>query len=142
LSSERPQASQAKPIPVLDLVRVTVIDEGAFGVLLRAGRPLCLTCERTYENGKVKIPAGEYICRRTVYHRAGYQTFEVTGVQGHSRLLFHIGNTEADSEGCILVGSRFGRLNDKPAVIESARAFADLMWSLYGVPAFTLRVRG
>jgi hypothetical protein len=141
LSSEQ-QANPAKPIPVLDLVRVTVIDEGAFGVLLRAGRPLCLTCERTYENGKVKIPAGEYICRRTVFHRAGYQTFEVTGVAGHSRLLFHIGNTETDSEGCILVGSRFGRLNAKPAVIESARAFAELMWALHDTPAFTLRARG
>lgn len=135
--------------PELELVRVSVASQGAFGVLLSEGVPFGpVTLERTYPlsderpNGPqfVKIPGGVYECRPTTFLRGGYGTFEVTGVRGHSRLLFHRLNTETESEGCIGVGQRFGTLGGVPAVLQSALGFAQF---LQAVPpgGFRLKVR-
>jgi len=108
---------------------------GAFSTLTDAeGSILCLTCEHTYRQDDgtwtPKIPPGIYTCRRGTHQLEGgdpFQTFEVTGIDGHSGLLFHKGNTEADSHGCILVGMVRGLLDGQPAVLKSALAFDRLM---------------
>ncbi len=128
-------------MPLFELVRLPAAPEGAFGVLLQDGLPFGLTLERTYADLHVKIPAGRYVCRSSYFHGGGYDTYEITGVRGHSRLLFHKGNVEDDSEGCILVGRRFGELNGKPAVLESALAFDEFMRRTGGRQGFDLRVR-
>ncbi len=135
----------------LELVRVCVAPDGAFGVLLVDGVPAGpVTLERTYPllesrpRGPcqyVKIPAGRYRCERTTYHAGGYETFEVTGVVGHDRLLFHRGNVEGDSEGCILLGQRFGLLRGAPAVLDSTLAFATFMAMMGERKSFDLLVR-
>ena len=91
------------------------------------------------------IPDGKYKLVRTIYHKHGYETFEVTNVPGRSRILIHPGNTEEDSDGCILVGMRTGYLwvpdEDKPdhpltrkrAVVESRAAFSLFMREMMGV---------
>ena len=136
--------------PDLELVRLCIAPEGAFGVLLLDGLPVGpVSLERSYPLVEsrprgpqfVKIPKGRYRCTRTKYYRGNYDTFEVTGVLGHSRLLFHAGNMEADSEGCILIGRRFGLLHGQPAVLESIRGFGDLMALLANKPSFDLMVR-
>lgn len=144
MSSGPQPASQAK----LNLVRTVAGPDGAFGMLLLGTAPLALTLERTYEvvtEGQprqiVKIPAGVYRCERTWFARGHHETFEVTGVVGHSRLLLHRGNTETDSEGCILLGTEIGVLNGKPALLSSASAFQRFMTTLEGVDAFTLEIR-
>ena len=130
----------------LELLRVAVQPEGAFGVLLQDGLPTGLvTVERTYPVAPsvsrgpqyVKIPAGTYRCEATTFIRGGYPTWEVTGVIGHSRLLFHRANSEADVEGCIGVGSRFGWLRGFPAVLESAAGFAEFRRLLADKPVWT-----
>jgi hypothetical protein len=135
----------------LELVRVAVAPEGAFSVLLVDGVPAGPVCiERTYPVVEsrprgpqfVKIPAGRYRCVQTVFAKGGYPTFEVTGVTGHNRLLFHRGNAEGDSEGCILVGQRFGSLGASPAVLSSAIGFSEFMRLARGRPFFDLVVRG
>lgn len=111
--------------------------------------PVAVTCERTYPVAEsqpdglqyVKIPPNVYTCQRTRYVKGGYETFEVTGVVGHSRLLFHAGNRETDSEGCILLGLRFGWLTDYPAVLDSSLAFSAWMYALRNVNEFRLTVR-
>ena len=132
------------------MVRVSVQPEGAFGVLLRDGIPFGpVSCERTYPLADstprgpqfVKIPPGRYRCVKTRYHKGKYDTFEVTGVTGHSRLLFHLGNSELDSEGCILLGQRFGMDRGTPKVLQSGLAFGEFMSSMGYRAAFDLEVR-
>jgi hypothetical protein len=127
-------------------VRVAVRFDGAFGVLLDRGAPFAVSCERTYGLGTtaapiVKIPAGTYTCMATHFAGGGYDTFEVTGVKGHDRLLFHRGNTGADSDGCILVGEYFGQIGGVPAVMLSQMAFTAFMRRLSGRSSFTLEVK-
>jgi hypothetical protein len=146
---EPAEATSQTPLS-LELVRVSVVPEGAFSVVLIDGVPPGLvTLERTYATDElrprgpqyVKIPAGHYVCRRTRFERGGYDTYEVTGVIGHDRLLFHRGNVEADSEGCILLGQRFGLVGGTAGVLESTIAFAVFM-SLVGYrQSFELSVR-
>lgn len=134
----------------LELVRVSVSHDGAFGVLLLDGVPAGpVTIERTYPVAPstpkgpqlVKIPPGTYSCHRTVFYRGGYDTYEITGVVGHSRLLFHRGNVEEDSDGCILVGARFGYLGMRPCVLGSREGFAEFMRLTWGRSRFSLAVR-
>lgn len=90
------------------------------------------------------IPAGRYQIRRTASPRFG-ETFEVVGVPGRSAILFHAGNTEEDTEGCILLGLELGvlRVRDggkKLAVLRSRRAFAGLLCALEGVQQAELEI--
>lgn len=126
------------------LIRVAVRPEGAFGVLLHAGIPVATTCERTYQvpdtaSQLVKIPPGRHRCRKTYYIRGEHETYEVI-VPGHTRLLFHRGNAETDSEGCVLVGVGFGRVAGAPAVVGSAAGFAEFMRLAGGRQEFSLLV--
>lgn len=128
-----------------EIVRVSKHPDGAFGYMLHEGLPIALTLERTYdqEGGSqlVKIPPSVYQCRQRFYYRGGYDTYEIVGVPGHSLVLIHKGNVEHDSEGCILVGRRLGRLAGKPGVLDSATAFMDFMRLTHGRSEFLLQVR-
>lgn len=98
------------------------------------------------------IPAGAYRCVATERVHTGEPTYEITGVPGRSRILFHAGNTEEDTEGCVLIGRDFGARQiadedapDRPvrlkwAVINSRAAFAQFLVHLDGVPEFPLDV--
>jgi hypothetical protein len=63
------------------------------------------------------IPTGLYRVEAVESPRFG-PTFEITKVPGRSHILFHAGNTEEDTSGCILIGDRFGVLTvrDEDAV--------------------------
>ena len=92
-----------------------------------------------------KIPDGVYTCQRGMHQLEGmtepFETFEVTGVTGHTNLLFHSGNLpQVDSEGCILLGMNYGLLNGQPAVLDSKQAFASFMQKQTGVDTFQLTV--
>ena len=123
----------------MELVRVAVEEEGAFGVLVKDGYPFVVTLEHTYHD-EVKIPLGETTCRRSRFNRGGYATYEIA-VPGHTRILFHKGNLENDSDGCVLVGARFGRLGGRAAILQSAVGFGEFMAAMAGVADFRLNVR-
>jgi hypothetical protein len=123
-----------------ELKRVAKIASGAFGVLLHNGIPFAVTLERTYDPGNtVKIGNGFHECHRSRYNKGGYDTFEIT-VPGHSRILFHKGNTELHSEGCVLVAESFATFGDKPGVAMSAEGFNEFMKRVGEVDSFTLEV--
>lgn len=113
---------------MLELKTVAVRDDGCFAVLLWDDRPFAVSVERTFADRKPIIHNGVYRCIRSFFHRGGYPTFEIM-VPGHSRVLFHKGNVEDHSEGCIIVAESFGQLNGKTAVLDSKGGFGEL-WEL------------
>lgn len=121
------------------LIRVKVGEDGAFGVL-QAQNQMWLTVERTYENGAVKIPEGTWPCRKRMFNRGGYMTFEIL-VPGHTALLFHRANIETDLDGCIGLGERFGKLGAKTAVLGSDAAFVRFWMVMQDFDGFDLEVK-
>lgn len=124
-----------------ELIRVKVINSGAFGVLCHNDVPFAVTLERTYDpDNQVKIQPGPHRCFRSRYNRGGYDTFEIE-VAGHSRILFHKGNVEAHSEGCVLVAESFSMMGDKPGVAMSGQGFEEFMKRAANYDSFTLEVK-
>ena len=125
------------------LIRLSDTIYGTFGVLIDNGIPFCVTLELPWRNNirnKSCIPADVYMCRRIESPRFG-ETFEITAVPKRSNILFHKGNLEEDTKGCILVGEKFDKLYNKPAVLASGDAFKEFMEKLEGEEEFILSIK-
>lgn len=90
-----------------------------------------------------KIPGGAFKCVRGKHRLHGmtsdFETFEITGVRGHVNLLFHWGNYNADSEGCVLLGKNtIETIHKNLMVTESKSTFKAFMDKLQGIDEFTL----
>lgn len=133
------------------LKRVSYSDHGTFGVLLYENIPFAVTLERPWRDNRRSescIPTGEYSClrcRRSPDY--GYadsprfgDTFQVYNVPGRSKILFHKGNLDDDSHGCILIGEQFGRLNDEPGILRSGDGYGEFMDLLNGADDFVLTI--
>ena len=133
--------------PRLELQTVAVLKDGAFSVLKwqenenEDGRPFAVSVERTFDDGRPVIGAGEYVCKRDFYNKGGYATFEIL-VEGHTRILFHKGNVEEDSLGCVIVAESFGTIRGRTAVLDSRTGFGSLMEKAAGLKEFTMLVTG
>jgi len=106
----------------LILARDLYREDGIFGDLISSLGDLdLLTLEHSY--GLLpKIPKGTYTCKRTVWHKKGVPTFEITGVPNATRILFHTGNKEQDSEGCVLLGLARLEGNDGVMLVTDSKA--------------------
>ena len=137
----------------LTLKRFLVTDDGVVGVLINGNRPICLTLEEEWKDNARSIsciPAGSYLCQKVTTPRHG-ETYQVLDVPGRTAILIHSGNTEEDTEGCILVGKEFGdieRIDEdtkqkikKLAVLRSKEAFAEFMRVVDGKQSFALHIR-
>ena len=128
---------------MMELKRIASRNDGTFGVLLDNGFPFAVTAERPWLDnmiGKSCIPAGEYVCRRVDSPKFG-NTWEVTGVRGRTQILFHKGNIEDDSRGCILVGESFGIWSDGRCMIErSGDGFMEFLHRTSRIMTFDLSV--
>ena len=133
---------------------------GVFGYLVLrddGGEPIAAfaTCEDDWRENALAvscIPAGSYLCRRRQSPKFG-NTFRVEDVPGRSQILFHAGNTEEDTKGCILLGEAFGGLTvadeDTPtnrptfkwAVSSSRSAFRRFLSETAGLQEFPLSIR-
>lgn len=126
----------------ITLKRTARSEAGAFGYIPEMH---LYTLEHAYPTSdasfSAKIPAGTYVCKRSSHRLHGmtedFVTFEVTGVPGHSGILFHWGNYNKDSEGCILLG--MGKRGDDMITL-SRVAFEDFMNTQQAVQQFTLTV--
>lgn len=120
----------------IQMKRVSMNDDGTFGVMIYENIPFLLTLERPWKDnarGISAIPLGTYITKRTVTPKHG-NTFEITNVPERTAILIHTGNTEADVEGCVMVGMQFGKLEaidpdtkqveTQPAVLRSKDAYS------------------
>lgn len=135
----------------LTLQRVEKGPDGVFGSLTNSinGVLVAVTLERAYQGSSTwnaKIPEGKYLCLRGRHQLSSgkpFETFEVTGVPGHFGLLFHPGNFDSDSKGCILVGETVEHVDpDSKMVTNSREAFATFMIYQEGLESFNLTVRG
>jgi len=111
---------------VARLVRLEQSDEGALGVLVIDGVIQCFTLEPDVDDKlKPQIKQGSYHCQR--FHGTKWKdTFEIV-VPGHTAVLFHAGNTEADTQMCILLGATTGKLKGERAVLNSGDTFKAFM---------------
>lgn len=113
------------------------------------GLHVCFTLEHSYEQSdgsyKPKLAPGMYSCRRGQHRLQGmtnsFETFEVTNVPPFmgapvTGILFHKGNYNNDSEGCLLLGEAFGT----GCILESAIAFGSFLQLQEGIDSFTLTV--
>ena len=126
--------------------------DGVFGELTdEQGNCICFTLERSYadlnalEAISPKLPAGTYKCVKGPHRLKGmvqdFETFEVMNVPGHWGILFHVGNYNEDSEGCILLGEGLGtRQKNGVMLTNSKKAFAKFMTLLKDVDDFQLLV--
>lgn len=127
----------------LELIRIAYVPDGTFGVLLDEDTPFCLTLEREWNDNKRNIsciPRGSYICKRIQSPKFG-DTFEVCDVPGRSHILFHRGNIEDDSHGCILVGEMYEKLKGKIAVLASGKAFKEFKQRTHFLVELELEIR-
>lgn len=115
------------------------------------GALVMVTLEHAYQDDSgawvAKIPAGTWVCQRGAHKLHGmvdtFETFEITGVPGHQGLLFHWGNYNEDSEGCILTGSAEAACShgaDDLMVTNSRAAFNTFMGLQQGASMFLLTV--
>ncbi len=125
------------------LVRVAYIEDGTFGVLLDEETPFCLTLEREWKEnrrGESCIPTAIYSCSRLISPKFG-NTFEICNVPNRSHILFHKGNIEDDSHGCVILGEEYGKYKNKIAILSSGRAFSEFWNRLKGLWNFELEVK-
>lgn len=134
----------------MSLKRVAEIESGIFSELRDEQNGLvAVTLEHAYLcEGKntysPKIPDGTYTCVKGNHRLEGmtedFVTFEVTGVIGHTNILFHWGNYNKDSEGCILVGKQMLGSSKEEMITNSRETFAKFMELVGDLDSFELTV--
>lgn len=137
----------------LKLIREEFRDDGVFGELVDENdRRVAVTLERAYLSGNgngsytAKLKPGTYTCVRGTHKLTNmipFTTFEVEGVKGHDNILFHPGNYNKDSSGCVLVGTARTRIgNSKDEMITASKAaFNRFMTIQKDVNTFILTVK-
>lgn len=127
----------------MQLIRTDFNENGVFGFLSNDdGSQVFYTLEHAYlkSDGSFvsKIPNGEYLCVRGIHQLKGmahpFETFEITGIEGHTNILFHSGNLNSDSEGCVLLG--FSK--NEVEILNSRNAFKKFMENMVGISSFKL----
>lgn len=127
----------------IDLFRMEQTDrDGTFGALRIDGTLLCWTLEPQDRNNTKNIsciPVGQYTCQR--YSSVKYpDTFEVQGVPDRSHILFHSGNTDDDTTGCILLGETLGKLRTSRAILNSGATFRRFLAEMAQEESFILNI--
>lgn len=128
----------------VELLRVFKRTDGTFGILSVDGFPSCLTVERQWldnHRGISCIPAGHYLCHRVNSPKFG-NTFEITNVPGRSEILFHSGNIDDDSHGCVVLGENFEPWIDGRLSVQSSKiAFSQFMTAMKNQNEFPLLIK-
>lgn len=126
-------------MPTLSILRTSKSTDGIFGVMFDNSMVEFAICCQTDEP---YLPDGDYLCRKRFYNHGGYMTFEIEWLNsGHTAILFHRGNTKADSKLCILVAEAFEYIDGVRGVAQSQHGFNEFM-SKYGeYEEFTLRIK-
>lgn len=116
------------------IIRVEKTKEGMLGVLTIDG----IIHSYTLELDDTFIKRGIYECWR-YKGKKWPDTFEIK-VKGHSDVLFHAGNTEADTKGCVLLGETTGKLKGNRAILNSGNTFKSFMQKMADDVSFILYI--
>ena len=98
------------------------------------------TLENPWLDNRVNVScirAGEYVCKR-IDSPKFEDTFAVTNVEGRTHIVFHAGNWESDTRGCVLLGRES---NEQDMIMNSRAAFATFMDYLADTDEFVLDIR-
>ena len=110
------------------LIRDTHSDTSTIGKLYLNGEMMCDTLENPWLDNQRNIsciPAGQYNVRLRLARESAtrdYLHLLVQEVPNRSYILFHIGNTAKDTQGCILVG-----LKRQQDFVSNSRLAMDLL---------------
>jgi len=110
---------------------------------MEQGEPFLVTLENPWRFNQPSIsciPVGTYIVKPYDSDKH-HNSWIVTDVYGRTYILFHSGNVEKDTAGCILPGLAFGELDGQPAVLHSAQAMK-VLENVVGKEDWILTVRG
>ena len=128
------------------LIRMAETPSYTFGRIENAEHTqICVTLEEPWRDADKngigdksvsRIPAGSFPGFLRLSPARGYVVPELKNVPGRFNIQIHKGNSVADTEGCILVGSDYG---PNGTIRESKKAFERLMAILDG--DFTLHVK-
>lgn len=125
------------------LKRIEYREDGIFSELRDdKGVVVAHTLEHSYDKFP-KLYKGTFNCVRGMHqlHDAKpFETFEITGVKGHINILFHAGNWNKDSEGCVLLGSGIVQSDKGQMITGSKVCFKEFMVNLAGANSFLLVV--
>lgn len=118
-----------RPVTVFTVVRDRHDSERTFSRLFQDGRPvLCegqpvLILEDEPRNikiyGETRIPAGTYPIRISYSPLFKTNLVEIQNVPGFTGIRMHPGNTDDDTDGCLLPGNATGMVKGEPGVINS-----------------------
>lgn len=127
----------------LHLQRLTNAHDATHGVLFLDGVPRFVTLELPWRDNKQnvsRIPAGIYKMEPFMSRRFG-ATWIVRDVPGREGILFHAGNFPEDTEGCILLGSRFGLDKGTSEILASTFATSAFKDMLKGAQNVTIEIK-
>lgn len=133
----------------LTLTRREFRADGIFGVLTgAAGVVVAHTLEHAYPtpdgSWTPKLYAGTFTCQRGPHRLHGmtedFITFEIMGVVDHEGILFHWGNFNRNSEGCVLLGEAEVDAGGQHMVTASRATFERFMALQVGCETFELTV--
>lgn len=127
---------------VCELLRVEESEEGTIGIWRIDKIMFCVTLEPPDFLNKIKIssiPIGQYICKRYSSEKHP-DTFEITNVPGRTKILLHPGNKIKDTEGCVCLAEKQGKLKGDRAVLNSGVTFKNFMHVMRGTPEFSLTI--
>ncbi len=116
---------------------------GTFGMLLIDSRIFCATIEPPDAlnlRNESSIPTGSYTC--LTYSSDNHpETYQVINVPSRNGILFHAGNTKVDTAGCILLGSKHGKLGAARGTLNSGTTFSRFLDKMMGVNEFNLVIK-
>ena len=126
----------------------TVRGDGVFSRLYLNDEKFAVTIEHAFEGVDMqfapKLPRpGWYRCVRGMHqleHGPRFETFEITGVPGHRGILFHVGNFNRNSDGCVLLGERLHTESEMWWIDNSLNTFTRFMAANADVDEFDLEV--
>jgi hypothetical protein len=118
----------------VELIRLEIGKDGTFGVLKIDGKCFCVTLELPWLGNLPDISCilpGEYVCTMVDTSNHG-RCFLIKETPGRMGVLFHEGNLQKDTNGCILLGNGFGLIEGHRGILNSRIALLNFIVEMNG----------